>query len=293
MRLAHALAPASARAAVESARSVDRHSMSPCRAPPAAPRRSHEKANAGQRQQRAERRHLQNGEAFAAGQAVRREAIEMNAISATVTSAPPSRRPRGRPRKTLDERDAGNRRQELLRAAARLFRRKGFDATTTRDIAAAVGMHAGSPFYHFESKGALLYAVMEEGMRAALARQARVLLPHADPASTLRRLIRSHFDTLLGPGRDFIPVMLYEWRSLNLRQRTAIAHLQREYESAWVPVLDELAASGWLKADAVLARLLIFGALNWSVQWFNPKKRASLDDVSDAAMALFIHEERT
>ena len=40
----------------------------------------------------------------------------------------------------------------LLKAAARLFRRKGFDATTTRDIAAAVGMHAGSPFYHFKSK---------------------------------------------------------------------------------------------------------------------------------------------
>ncbi len=130
-------------------------------------------------------------------------------------------------------------------------------------------------------------------MRAALARQAQMLLPNADPASTLRRLIRSHFDTLLGPGRDFIPVMLYEWRSLNLRQRATIAHLQREYEAAWVPVLEALAAIGWLKADPVLARLLIFGALNWSVQWFNPKKRASLDDVTDAAMALFIHEETT
>ena len=90
---------------------------------------------------------------------------------------PEPRRPRGRPRKTLDERDAGNRRQALLKAAARLFRRKGFDATTTRDIAAAVGMHAGSPFYHFKSKGALLHAVMEEGMRAALARQAQALQP--------------------------------------------------------------------------------------------------------------------
>ena len=68
--------------------------------------------------------------------------------------------------------------------------------------------------------------------------------------------------------------MLYEWRSLNLRQRAAIAHLQREYEAAWVPVLEALTASGQLKADVELARLLIFGALNWSVQWYNPAQAA-------------------
>jgi AcrR family transcriptional regulator len=215
----------------------------------------------------------------------------MSALPSPIAANPAPRRPRGRPRKTLDERDAGNRRQQLLQAAARLFRRKGFDATTTRDIAAAVGMHAGSPFYHFKSKGALLHAVMEEGMHTALARQALALQDGAEPAALLRRLIRSHFDTLLGSGRDFIPVMLYEARSLNVRQRSAIARLQREYEVAWTPVLEALAANGRLKADPGLARLLIFGALNWSVQWFDPKKRASLDDVTDAAMALFIHEE--
>ena len=211
---------------------------------------------------------------------------------ATVPPAPPVvKRSRGRPRKTLDERDEGNRRQELLRAAARLFRRKGFDATSTRDIAAAVGMHSGSPFYHFKSKAALLYAVMDEGMRAALARQASALQPHDDPRQALHRLIRSHFDTLHGPGRDFIPVMLYESRSLSARQRAGIAKLQRDYEAVWMPVLRSLVASGRLRVDAHLARLLIFGALNWSVQWFDAKKRASLEELTDAAMALFVHEE--
>jgi AcrR family transcriptional regulator len=47
------------------------------------------------------------------------------------------KRPRGRPRKTVAERDDGNRRQQLIAGAAKLFRRKGFDATSTRDIAAA------------------------------------------------------------------------------------------------------------------------------------------------------------
>ncbi len=202
------------------------------------------------------------------------------------------KRPRGRPRKTLDERDDGNRRVELVHAAARLFRKKGFDATSTRDIAAAVGMHSGSPFYHFKSKGALLYAVMDEGMRSALLRQSAALQAAAqatpDATTLLRVLIRNHFDVLLGPGSDFIPVMLYESRSITARQRATLARLQGEYESVWVPVLQALHATGQLKGDVKLVRLLMFGAMNWSVQWFDAKKGASLDELSDAAMALFV-----
>src|SRR5690349_10855575 len=87
----------------------------------------------------------------------------------------PAKRPRGRPPKTQDERDDGNRRRALIAGAARLFRRKGFDATSTRDIAAAAGMQSGSPFYHFRSKQALLFAVMEEGMRHAVERQRQAI----------------------------------------------------------------------------------------------------------------------
>jgi AcrR family transcriptional regulator len=212
-------------------------------------------------------------------------------------AAAAEKRPRGRPRKTPGERDDGNRRVELVNTAARLFRRKGFDGTSTRDIAAAVGMHSGSPFYHFKSKGALLYAVMEEGMRSAMARQAAALeaaAPSApDAAALLRVLIRNHFDVLLGPGSDFIPVMLYESRSITARQRASLARLQGDYESVWEPVLQALSDQGRLQAPVKLARLLIFGALNWSAQWFDAKKGASLDELADAAMALFIGEDRT
>jgi AcrR family transcriptional regulator len=204
------------------------------------------------------------------------------------------KRPRGRPRKTADERDDGNRRPALLAAAARLFRRQGFDATSTRDIAAAVGMHSGSPFYHFKSKRALLCAVMEEGMQAAIARQTRAVqeVPTGPELAQqqLRRLIRSHFDTLHGRGNDFVPVMLYEHRSLTDLQRVSLSKLQHEYEAAWTPVLQALHASGHLRAPVKLARLLILGALSWSVQWFSSKKGASLDDLTDAAMALFLKE---
>lgn len=204
------------------------------------------------------------------------------------------KRPRGRPRKTIDERDDGNRRNDLLRVAAQLFRRKGFAATTTRDIAAAAGMQSGSPFYHFKSKNALLFAVMEEGMHAALARQS-VAVQSAQyaslpPSEQLRALVLAHFDVLLDPGNDFVPVMLYESRSLTTRQRKQVAQLIAEYESHWMPVLVALEKTGQLRAPAPLARLLILGALNWSVQWFDPKKAASISTLANAAIAMFIKE---
>lgn len=216
----------------------------------------------------------------------------MHTAPATTPAAPaPAKRPRGRPRKTADERDDGNRRRELLRHAARLFRRRGFDATSTRDIAAAAGMRSGSPFYHFKSKQALLFAVMEEGLRSALDKQRAAIAAAGEglaPAQRLRVLVRNHFDNLLGPGSDYIPVLLYEARSITAKQRAALAEVRSAYEADWDPVLQALHDEGRLRADVKLARLMIFGALNWSVQWFDRRKEASLDDLADAALALFL-----
>ena len=200
-----------------------------------------------------------------------------------------AKRPRGRPRKLPGTEAEGNRRQDLMRVAARLFRQRGFDAVTTRDIAAAVGMHSGSPFYHFETKGVLLFAIIQAGMQAAIASQeAIVRSASAAPVDTLRALVRHHYEVLLGPDSDFIPVMLYEGRCLSAEQQAAITELRETYEAPWVPVLEALAKDGRLTADPALARLMILGALNWSVQWFNPQGPASLSTLTDQALSLFL-----
>ncbi|MDP3887403.1 TetR/AcrR family transcriptional regulator [Hydrogenophaga sp.] len=211
-----------------------------------------------------------------------------------------SRRSRGRPRKTEDERDEGNRRQTLMHAAAKLFRQYGFAATSTRDIATAAGMRSGSPFYHFENKEALLAGVMHEGMQSALRRQTAAMDGAAAAGAAagqklsarecLRVLVRNHLDVLLGPDSDFIPVMLYEWRSLSEAQRSEVNRLKADYEAAWVPVLQALHASGELRGDPGLARLMLFGALNWSVQWFDPGRQASLDDLTQTTLLLFLKD---
>ena len=152
-------------------------------------------------------------------------------------------------------------------------------------------MRSGSPFYHFESKNALLYVVMQEGMAHALQSQRTALAqlaPGAPPRVQLHTLVRNHFDVLLGSHADFTPVMLYEWRSLDAGQSKGIAALKDDYENQWLPVLEALHASGALQATPAMARLFIFGALNWSVQWFNPRGALSLDSLTDEALALFL-----
>jgi TetR/AcrR family transcriptional regulator, cholesterol catabolism regulator len=182
-----------------------------------------------------------------------------------------------------------NRREALLRVSARLFRQKGFDGTTIRDIAKAAGMHSGSPFYHFRSKQEILLAVMEQGLAEGLRRSEAVMALDLPPDERLERLIRTHLGTILEDGNDFIPVLLYDWRSLSRENRRRIIAVKDRYDALWQRLLDELAAAGRLTGDTRLTRLLIFGAINWSGQWYRAGARLSLDEVAAGAARLFLH----
>ena len=186
-----------------------------------------------------------------------------------------------------------NRRADLVRVAARLFREKGFDATTIRDIAHAVGMRSGSPFYHFASKHELLMAVMEEGLRLGLERTQQVLADGPMPATErFRQLVRTHYGILHDTGSDFIPVMLYDWRSLPAQYKRRIIELKDRYDAIWQRTLDELHEQGLLRTDAKLARLMILGAINFSATWYRARLRSAqsvdLDELADETVALVL-----
>ncbi|HSC65258.1 MAG TPA: TetR/AcrR family transcriptional regulator [Caldimonas sp.] len=188
-----------------------------------------------------------------------------------------------------------NRRGDLVRAAAQLFREKGFEGTTIRDIAGAVGMQSGSPFYHFANKHELLMAVMEEGLRLGLERSRAVVDAEGLTAvERFRRLVRAHYGILHETGSDFIPVMLYDWRSLPAAYRRRIVELKDRYDALWQATLDALHAEGRLGADARIARLMILGAINFSATWYRarPRGRAGvdLDTLADQTAALFLRE---
>ena len=58
------------------------------------------------------------------------------------------------------------RRNELILTAARLFREQGYERTTVRELAGAVGLQSGSLFHHFRNKEEILLAVMANGIQS-------------------------------------------------------------------------------------------------------------------------------
>jgi AcrR family transcriptional regulator len=183
--------------------------------------------------------------------------------------------------------DAG-RRGQLIRESARLFREKGYEATSVRDIAAATGLQSGSWVYHFKTKQDILAAVMEEGLQRALERIEAIGRDQLPPREHFRALLRAHLDTILAPGQDFIPVLLYEWRSLEAKSRPRVVALQRRYEAVWEKVIAQLRRSGdWVRPTRV-DRLLMFGALNWMAHWYRPDGPFDVSELADEAERFFL-----
>ena len=198
----------------------------------------------------------------------------------------PRRKPRAR------RNNESNRRDELLRVSAKLFREKGFDGTSIRDISAAAGMHSGSPFYHFKTKQDILVAVMEQGLAEGLRKTEEVMALALPSEQKLTQLIRTQLGTILEEGNDFIPVLLYDWRSLTSANRRRIVAMKDRYDALWQEVIDELKRAGHMPGDAQLVRLLILGAVNWAGTWYRAGGRLSLDDVAEGAARLFLQGTR-
>src|ERR1700730_13654130 len=90
-----------------------------------------------------------------------------------------------------------NRRAQLLDAAARLFRERGYHATSMRDIAKAVGMLSGSIYYHFDSKEEMLLAVYEEGERRVAEAVDAAVAGETDPGQRLGGAVGGALDSVL------------------------------------------------------------------------------------------------
>ena len=195
------------------------------------------------------------------------------------------------PLRKLRRNNESNRRDELLRVSAKLFREKGFDGTTIRDISGAAGMHSGSPFYHFKTKQDILVAVMEQGLSEGLRRLEDAMAEPLPAEQRFIRMIRAQIGTILEEGNDFIPVLLYDWRSLTPANRRRIVALKDRYDALWQQVIDELKRAGHMPGDAQLVRLLILGAVNWTGTWYRAGGRLSLDEIAEGAARLFLRQE--
>jgi AcrR family transcriptional regulator len=182
--------------------------------------------------------------------------------------------------------DPGSARGRLLREALSLFARRGYERTTVRDLARAVGIQSGSLFHHFATKEELFCTALGEAivlntelMRAAVA-GART------PQARLRALVRAELDFIHGESGGALALLFHEWRSLGEANRGRLLALREQYEGLWLQVLGEARAAKLLRIDARLARRLLAGALGWTFNWYDAQSELDLDDIADAALRL-------
>ncbi len=169
----------------------------------------------------------------------------------------------------------------ILAEAARLFKHRGYAATPLRDIAAAAGIKAGSIYYHFESKEAILGEVLDRGMQLVfdLVRQRVDALPvTATGLDRVGACIEGHLWGMLHHG-DFTTANIRMYGQLPASAKNRNRTIRLAYAAYWDRLLDAAIAAGELRADTspVMMRLFMIGALNWTAEWYNPQRGAFSD----------------
>ena len=165
-------------------------------------------------------------------------------------------------------------------AAMHLFGKQGYSGTSMRDIASAVGVLPGSLYAHIASKEALLVDIVEDGINRFLA----AVRPHVDsratPAEKLRAMVIAHVAVVAdNPERSL--VVFHQWRFLGDSNIQAAIGKRRDYEQAFIGVIEEGMKAGTFRANLNrrIAVLTILGALNWTPEWLSPEGSLSPVDV--------------
>ncbi|HEX2025727.1 MAG TPA: TetR/AcrR family transcriptional regulator [Actinomycetota bacterium] len=168
------------------------------------------------------------------------------------------------------------RRERILEEAARLFGRRGYHATSMRDIGEATGLLAGSLYAHIASKEDLLYEIVVQAGTDFIARLEEVEASERAPEERLRMAMRAHVSVLAG-NVDAAWVFHHEWKALTGERRDEVRGLRRRYESLWDGIVADLPGA----TDRRFARLLVLSAANWTYTWYRPEGPLTPEEVAD------------
>jgi AcrR family transcriptional regulator len=181
------------------------------------------------------------------------------------------------------------RRAEVLRVAAELFSERGYEATSTTEIAERLGIKGGSVYYYIDSKEALLFELVEDIYGLLLESLREVLESDADPLEKLRRLIELHVSGMAGHHARGA-LILNETRSLSPEHRAITAANEATYEKGLASVIADGQRSGQLdpELDPKLVTKALLGAGNWVNRWYHEDGRWSPEDVSRGFARIFL-----
>jgi TetR/AcrR family transcriptional regulator, cholesterol catabolism regulator len=179
-------------------------------------------------------------------------------------------------------------REYILESAAQVFRQKGFHGASMADIAEAVNLQKASLYHHFDSKQEILLELLDRALDLVCAQMQGVMDLALPPDEKLRLAMRT-FLRMLSERGDLVSVLLLEYRSLEPELYARhIPHRDR-FEAMWRDVIREGVRTGVFTCDDIpLAVRGLLGMLNWTITWYRPDGKRSIDQIADRFADMFL-----
>jgi TetR/AcrR family transcriptional regulator, cholesterol catabolism regulator len=171
---------------------------------------------------------------------------------------------------------------EILQAAAKVFRQKGFHAARIQDIADEVGMQKGSLYHYISTKEDLLHGLVE-GALERMIEETRAILGTGHPAPQKLAMAIEIQLRQTQEHRDIWGVLQREDLDLlNRNSPTDIRKLMKDYEALWARILKEGSDAG--EFDPSLDRRVVVqglvGMCRAVYMWFKPDGRLPIQEVA-------------
>src|SRR3954471_6367360 len=181
----------------------------------------------------------------------------------------------------------GSTRIEIMKSAAKAFRRLGYHGATVEQIAAALQMNKSNLYYYFKNKEEILFACHQYSLDQLLALLDRIHDAGVAPDEKLRVLIAAFVHTILDELHG--TALFLQLEALSAAHLKAVIARRDAFEHGVRRVLEDGMRNGaFAPGNPKLLAFAVFGAVNWIPRWFNPDGAASSQQIADLFADFFI-----
>jgi TetR/AcrR family transcriptional regulator, cholesterol catabolism regulator len=176
--------------------------------------------------------------------------------------------------------DVASKDELIFAEAVRIFRQKGYHATSMRNIADTVGLQKGSLYHYISSKEALLFKIFERSSGALTRQLDEIVASQDSPQNKLRRAIESHVVALCNQ-LDTYTVYLSERRALTDHYHARVRAEGEKHARLIEKILQQGISNKEFRAmDTRVVALALLGMCNWLYQWYSPKGRLTAQEIA-------------
>lgn len=177
--------------------------------------------------------------------------------------------------------DNSTRKEQILQVSAKLFREKGYEAASMRDIAKELGIEAASLYSHIKSKDELLVTICFRMADELIKAIDEVNDVYFNAEEKLASAIKNHVKIMTG-DLDASSVFIREWRRLPKEKLDEFIKLRNKYEEGFTQILINGENENVFDApDKKFAVLTILSTVNWITEWYSPKGNMTPDEISE------------